>query len=206
MKKKIFAACIFSAIATQNIFPKNNLSEPSLDPAIETYATDDQLTQNAQIQEEKIPTIDELNKKVHGLSNQLGKVLAKVKNEKDKKILVKLVQKIQAAEDSEKTTSSSNKIEPKNNRTLRTDLFDMLKNLTSPWAFVAYAVIICSYITKGALDSGQIVLILNSLKNVIERFVSLGEIIIIGPIILYIIQTISYYTNIESAQKSEKSV
>ena len=146
-------------------------------------------------------TVEELNKKLYTLSNQLNKIMAKVKNENDKHILIQVVQTLQNEQNGKEANSSSTKPEISDNKTLRKDLFDVIKNLTSPWAFVAYAVIICFYITKGILDSGQIVIILDSLKTVLERFVTLGKIVVIGPIVLYVIQGIFYYASFGLAGK-----
>lgn len=156
MKKKILVTYMLSAIATQNVFAKNDFFIQNLDPATEISSVDNQLLKDSQIQgKTNVPTIDELNKKLHNLSNQLEKILSKVKNKKDQKILVQLVQKIQTAEASGNANSSNNKNISKNKHTLRRDIFDVLKNLTTQTAIVAYAAIICLAITKKIFDTGD---------------------------------------------------
>lgn len=194
MRKKFIAAYLFSAIATQqNLFAKSDNSLQSLDPLTEV-SKDEQIFKNSQAQEEKnVPTIDELNKKLYKLSSQLENIIAKVKNKKDKKILVQLVQKIQTAETSGNANYSSNKVESANKRTLRTDIFDMLKNLTTQTAIVAYAAIICLVITKKIFDTGEISRILEHFKLILEQVVTLEKLKFAGQGITYIMQGLLYY-------------
>lgn len=199
MKRKIFFACIFSAIPTQNIFAKNAPSIQCLNHAIEaTDFTENKTLKGSQIPEEpNIPSVDELNKKVHKLSNQLGALIARVKNKKDKKVLVQLVQKIQTADSSEKTISSKSKMKSnKNNRSDRKDTFDILKNLTTQTAIVAYAAIICLAITKKILDTGEISRILEHFKLILEQVVTLEKLRLAGQSITYIMQGLLYYASL----------
>lgn len=187
---------MLSAIATQNVFAKNDFFIQNLDPATEISSVDNQLLKDSQIQgKTNVPTIDELNKKLHNLSNQLEKILSKVKNKKDQKILVQLVQKIQTAEASGNANSSNNKNISKNKHTLRRDIFDVLKNLTTQTAIVAYAAIICLAITKKIFDTGEISRILEHFKLILEQVVTLEKLKFAGQSITYIMQGLLYYVS-----------
>jgi hypothetical protein len=207
MQNKILISCLFSVIITQNIFSKNDSSIQSLDhPVAEDSIEQNQIISNAQAYEKnKIPTVDELNKKINKLSNQLEKILSQVKNKKDKKILVQLVQKIQTADNAKTETYSSNKTKrAKNsgNRPLRKDVVDLLKRLTTQKAIIAYAAIVCLAITKNILSTGEISKIMHEIQLIVEQVITIEKLRLVGQSLTYIMQGLFYYMSLGYAGKA----
>jgi hypothetical protein len=134
------------------------------------------------------------------INKLLGKAkndLEKVKNENDKKTLSQLFQKIRTARKPDTYVNLS--VTPSiNSDALRKDIFDILRNLTTPAAITAAATILCFAIAKQVINTGEISNIINSLSSFGEQVTTIGKWFLFGKVIIFGINTLEVYLPSES--------